>query len=96
MPRFFEHPELGRLYKTGDEGRCLPNGEIQILGRKDQQRKVNGYRVELEEIERIAEEKLTKDDKAIVATNQAGLILDVGKFGMMWFYSYPYSIAVKE
>ncbi|TWP50746.1 amino acid adenylation domain-containing protein [Lentzea tibetensis] len=40
-----------RLYKTGDLGRYLPGGDIEILGRTDFQVKINGYRVELGEIE---------------------------------------------
>ncbi|MEM8676928.1 MAG: amino acid adenylation domain-containing protein [Cyanobacteria bacterium P01_G01_bin.67] len=40
-----------RLYKTGDKGRYLPNGNIEFLGREDFQVKVNGYRIELGEIE---------------------------------------------
>ncbi|MGD1897769.1 MAG: amino acid adenylation domain-containing protein [Phormidesmis sp.] len=39
------------LYKTGDLGRYLPDGNIEFLGREDFQVKVNGYRVELGEIE---------------------------------------------
>jgi amino acid adenylation domain-containing protein len=39
-----------RLYKTGDQGRWLENGSIEFCGRWDFQLKVNGYRVELEEI----------------------------------------------
>ncbi|MET9297634.1 amino acid adenylation domain-containing protein [Streptomyces sp. NPDC003077] len=50
--RFIEHPVTGeRLYKTGDLGRYLPGGNIEILGRQDFQVKINGYRVELGEIE---------------------------------------------
>ncbi|MDH5377782.1 MAG: amino acid adenylation domain-containing protein, partial [Gammaproteobacteria bacterium] len=49
---FFTHPELGeRLYKTGDKGRYMLNGEIEFLGREDGQIKLQGYRVELGEIE---------------------------------------------
>lgn len=48
---FINHPHLGRLYKTGDIGRYLPTNEIEFLGRTDFQVKVNGYRVELQEIE---------------------------------------------
>ncbi|MGE5343417.1 MAG: amino acid adenylation domain-containing protein [Candidatus Omnitrophota bacterium] len=45
-------PERGfRLYKTGDIGRYLPDGNIEFFGRKDYQVKVRGYRIELEEIE---------------------------------------------
>ena len=40
-----------RLYKTGDVARCLPNGEIEFLGRVDDQVKIRGFRVELGEVE---------------------------------------------
>ena len=39
------------LYRTGDLGRFLPDGNIEFLGREDQQVKINGYRIELGEIE---------------------------------------------
>ncbi len=48
----FIHSHLwGRIYRTGDLGKFLPNGEIQYLGRIDQQVKWHGFRIELEEIE---------------------------------------------
>jgi thioesterase domain-containing protein len=40
-----------RLYRTGDVGRRLADGSIQLLGRKDHQVKLRGYRIELEDIE---------------------------------------------
>lgn len=43
-----------RIYKTGDSGRILSNGEIEISGRLDNQVKVRGYRIELDEIEKVA------------------------------------------
>ncbi|CAK4633594.1 unnamed protein product [Aphanomyces euteiches] len=40
----------GRMYRTGDLGLLLPNGTFEILGRFDNQVKLKGYRVELEEV----------------------------------------------
>ncbi len=49
---FIRHPATGeRLYRTGDLGRYLPDGTIEFLGREDFQVKVQGYRVELGDIE---------------------------------------------
>ncbi|MFE9775276.1 amino acid adenylation domain-containing protein [Streptomyces sp. NPDC005931] len=49
--RFIVHPATGEtLYRTGDLGRYLPGGDIEFLGREDTQVKVNGYRIELDEI----------------------------------------------
>ena len=38
------------IYYTGDKGVCLPNGDVVMLGRSDDQIKVRGYRVDLSEV----------------------------------------------
>jgi amino acid adenylation domain-containing protein len=40
-----------RIYRTGDMGRLLPDGSIEFCGRRDRQVKIQGFRVELAEIE---------------------------------------------
>ncbi|MGZ8937609.1 MAG: non-ribosomal peptide synthetase, partial [Limisphaerales bacterium] len=59
----------GRLYKTGDLGRYLPDGRIVCLGRTDSQVKVRGFRIELGEIE-TALETFTGVEKAVVTAIQ--------------------------
>jgi amino acid adenylation domain-containing protein len=43
-------PAGGRLYRTGDRVRTLPDGSLAFLGREDDQVKIRGHRVELDEI----------------------------------------------
>ncbi len=58
---FINHPKYGRLYKTGDLVRQLPNGDFIYLGRNDFQVKIRGFRVELGEIEsRLMEQPTVK------------------------------------
>lgn len=42
-----------RLYKTGDLVRWLPDGNLEYIGRNDDQIKINGFRVELGEVEQV-------------------------------------------
>lgn len=53
IPNPFSAERGKRLYKTGDLARHLPNGNIQYVGRIDNQVKVRGYRIELGEIEAV-------------------------------------------
>ncbi len=51
VPDPFEPGKGKRMYKTGDLARRLPGGNVEFLGRIDQQVKIKGYRIELGEIE---------------------------------------------
>jgi len=52
--KFIANPfGAGRLYKTGDVARYLPDGTIQYMGRIDFQVKIRGFRIELGEIEEV-------------------------------------------
>lgn len=54
--RFLQLPGInGTTFRSGDEGRLLPDGNIEFLGRNDFQVKINGQRIELGEIERVAQ-----------------------------------------
>ncbi|KAK4038584.1 hypothetical protein C8A01DRAFT_47846 [Parachaetomium inaequale] len=48
--KFINHPTFGRIYRSGDLGRMLPDGSMVIVGRADEQIKIRGQRVELDEI----------------------------------------------
>ena len=57
--RFVPHPYSAhggeRLYRTGDLVRYLESGELEYVGRRDDQVKLRGYRIELGEIETVLE-----------------------------------------
>ncbi len=65
----------GRIYRTGDLARWLPDGNIEYLGREDQQVKIRGLRIELEEIENCARRFPGVTDCAVAAKKYSESIL---------------------
>lgn len=53
---FVMNTSFGRLYKTGDYGKMTKAGYVEFLGRKDNQIKLRGFRIELAEIENTIEQ----------------------------------------
>jgi amino acid adenylation domain-containing protein len=65
--RFIPNPfGPGRLYKTGDLARYLPDGHLQHLGRADRQVKVRGFRIELGEIEGLLAKHPMVQESAVI------------------------------
>ncbi len=68
---FLLHPRTGeRLYRTGDMGRYMPDGNIEFLGRADFQIKIRGYRVELGEVEAALNQHEAVREAIVVAREE--------------------------
>lgn len=73
---FITYPRYGRVYRTGDFGIMHQEGYIEFLGRKDYQVKINGYRIELQEIENALTSNYDIENCVVkVQTDQFGDVL---------------------
>jgi amino acid adenylation domain-containing protein len=73
MPNPFNESPGASLYMSGDSARYLPDGNIEFVGRRDEQVKVHGYRIELGEIETIlGESPHVRECAVTVRTDESG------------------------
>jgi len=72
VPNPFSKVAGARLYRTGDIGRHKENGEIEFLGRIDQQVKLRGFRIELGEIETVLEQHAAVHEAVVNVRDEDG------------------------
>jgi amino acid adenylation domain-containing protein len=72
VPDPFSQFSGARLYKSGDLARRLPNGDLEYLGRIDQQIKIRGFRIELGEIEAVLRRHEAVRDAVVLARTDDG------------------------
>jgi amino acid adenylation domain-containing protein len=73
--RFIPNPfaQEERIYRTGDLCRRLPSGELEYLGRQDEQVKFHGYRVELNEIRyALKKHPQIRDGAVVISADKHG------------------------
>jgi amino acid adenylation domain-containing protein len=73
------HRPGGRLYRSGDYGRALPDGKLEFLGRRDSQVKISGFRIEIGEIESALVRLPGVRDGAVVVSNKQLVAFYVGE-----------------
>ena len=66
VPHPFCHEGGERLYRSGDLCRWLPGGEVEFLGRIDNQVKLRGFRIELGEIEAVLRAHVAVRESAVI------------------------------
>ncbi len=67
VPDPFRSEAGARLFRTGDLGHYLPDGQIAFLGRVDEQVKIRGFRIEPAEIVKVLDEHPAVQASAVVA-----------------------------
>ncbi|HEY2114487.1 MAG TPA: amino acid adenylation domain-containing protein [Candidatus Angelobacter sp.] len=72
VPDPFSEQADARMYRTGDWALWLPDGRINLLGRKDEQVKIRGHRVELGEIESVLSQHPAVLQSAVLVRKAGG------------------------
>jgi len=71
IPDPFSGDPGARMYRTGDLAQCMPDGNIEVLGRTDHQVKIRGFRIELGEIEAVLGQHPTVQKSVVVARDDS-------------------------
>ena len=87
--KFITHSRFGRIYATGDFGRYLQNGEIEIVGRSDDLVKIGGNRVELPFIEQIIGQHES-------IRNAAAMVNEHGQLGLFFVPLEEHTVVHEE
>jgi non-ribosomal peptide synthetase-like protein len=73
--KFIDHPEFGRLYRTGDKCRIdIKTQRVHFLGRIDAQLKVRGHRVEAQPVEDILQTQFSEIEAAVLDYQNESLV----------------------
>ncbi|MCU1246142.1 MAG: hypothetical protein JWN02_2052, partial [Acidobacteria bacterium] len=72
LPDPFSGIAGSRLYRTGDLARFLSNGHLEFIGRRDDQVKVRGFRIELVEVETALRADPSLREAAVVVVESSG------------------------
>ena len=72
VPDPFAGEDGARMYRTGDRGRILPDGHLEILGRADFRVRIRGYNVELGAVEAAIEENVAVRACVVVSEGDEG------------------------
>ena len=72
IPNAFSNTPGARLYRTGDIAKYNAEGELEYLGREDQQVKIRGHRIELGEIEAALSEHGEVRDAVVIVREEDG------------------------
>ena len=81
IPDTFWGKGTKKIYKTGDIGRWTEAGEIEFLGRRDNQTSINGSRIELGEVESAILEHAAVKDVAVMVEKD-----DFGNYHLVAYY----------
>lgn len=80
VPDPFAAEPGARLYRTGDLARRLANGDLDYLGRCDQQVQLHGFRIELGEVEAVLRQAIDVAQVAVLIRDEEGASAQLAAF----------------